>query len=213
MLIRGIPRNSVGKESACNAADMGSISELGRSPGEGNGNPLQCSYLENLMHRGAWQATSMASQESDTKEQLCTVLFTIGSNSWVRKIPWRRGWLPTLIFFSGEFHGQKSLMGYSSWGHKESDMTERLTQHDPITYVLTTWRSEVKSFSRVRLFAIPWTICCQAPPSIGFSRQEYWSGLPFPLYNSLTMSLTLKNKNWAGWSVVSFPVLESIHFS
>ena len=57
MLIRGFPRNSIGKESSCNAADMGSISELGRSPGEGNGNPLQYSYLENLMHRGAWWTT------------------------------------------------------------------------------------------------------------------------------------------------------------
>ena len=37
-----------------------------------------------------------------------------------------------------------------------------------------------KSFSRVRLFAIPWTVAHQAPPSMGFSRQEYWSGLPFP---------------------------------
>ena len=76
------------------------------------------------MHREAWQATSMGSQESDTTEQLGNVLFTISSNSWVRKIPWRRGWLLTLIFFSGECHGQKSLMGYSSWGHKESDMTQ-----------------------------------------------------------------------------------------
>ena len=42
------------------------------------------------------------------------------------------------------------------------------------------WRSEVKSLSRVRLFAIPWTAAYQAPPSMGFSRQEYWSGLPFP---------------------------------
>ena len=40
MFIRGFPRNSVGKESACNAADAGSIPELGRSPGEGNGNPV-----------------------------------------------------------------------------------------------------------------------------------------------------------------------------
>ena len=32
----------------------------------------------------------------------------------------------------------------------------------------------------VRLFATPWTVACQAPPSMGFSRQEYWSGLPFP---------------------------------
>ena len=39
---------------------------------------------------------------------------------------------------------------------------------------------EVKSLSRVRLFATPWTVAYQASPSMGFSRQEYWSGLPFP---------------------------------
>ena len=38
----------------------------------------------------------------------------------------------------------------------------------------------VKSLSRVRLFVTPWTVAYQAPPSMGFSRQEYWSGLPFP---------------------------------
>ena len=40
--------------------------------------------------------------------------------------------------------------------------------------------SEVKSLSRVRLFATPWTVAHQAPPSMEFTRQEYWSGLPFP---------------------------------
>ena len=40
--------------------------------------------------------------------------------------------------------------------------------------------SEVRSLSRVQLFATPWTVAHQAPPSMGFSRQEYWSGLPFP---------------------------------
>ena len=40
--------------------------------------------------------------------------------------------------------------------------------------------SEVKSFSHVPVFATPWTVAYQAPPSMGFSRQEYWSGLPFP---------------------------------
>ena len=40
--------------------------------------------------------------------------------------------------------------------------------------------SEVKSLSHVRLFATPWTVAYQAPQSVGFSRQEYWSGLPFP---------------------------------
>ena len=39
---------------------------------------------------------------------------------------------------------------------------------------------KVKSLSRVQLFAAPWTVAYQAPPSMGFSRQEYWSGLPFP---------------------------------
>ena len=39
---------------------------------------------------------------------------------------------------------------------------------------------KVKSLSRVRLFVTPWTVACQAPQSMGFSRQEYWSGLPFP---------------------------------
>ena len=44
------------KASACNAGDLGSIRGLGRSPGEGNGNPLQYSCLENSMDRGVWQA-------------------------------------------------------------------------------------------------------------------------------------------------------------
>ena len=39
---------------------------------------------------------------------------------------------------------------------------------------------KVKSLSRVQLFATPWTVAYQDPPSMGFSKQEYWSGLPFP---------------------------------
>ena len=53
----GFPGGSDGKESACNARDLGLILGLERSPGEGNGNPLQYSCLENHMDRGAWQAT------------------------------------------------------------------------------------------------------------------------------------------------------------
>ena len=59
------------KESACNAGDPGLISGLGRSSGEGNGNPLQYSFLENSMDRGAWQATSpWGCQELDMTERL-----------------------------------------------------------------------------------------------------------------------------------------------
>ena len=50
------PGSSAGKESACNAGDLGSISGLGRSAGEGKGYPLQYPYLENSKDRGAWQA-------------------------------------------------------------------------------------------------------------------------------------------------------------
>ena len=46
---------------------------------------------------------------------------------WVRKIPWRRTWQPTPVFLPGESHGQRSLAGYSPWGHKESDTTEQLS--------------------------------------------------------------------------------------
>ena len=53
----GFSHSSVGKESACNAGDPGSISGLGRSLGEGNCNPLQYFCLENPMDRGAWQTT------------------------------------------------------------------------------------------------------------------------------------------------------------
>ena len=50
----GFPDGSDGKVSACKAEDLGSIPESGRSPGEGNGNPLQYFCLENFMDRGAW---------------------------------------------------------------------------------------------------------------------------------------------------------------
>ena len=72
----GFPGGSEVNVSACNTGDPGSIPGSGRTPGEGNGNPLQDSCLENPMDR--------------------------------------------------ESHGQKSLVGYSPWGRKESDTTERL---------------------------------------------------------------------------------------
>ena len=57
MTNKGFPYSSIGKESACNAGDSGLIPGLGRSPGEGNGNPLQYCCLENPMDKGAWWAT------------------------------------------------------------------------------------------------------------------------------------------------------------
>ena len=52
-----------------------------------------------------------------------------GFDPWIRKIPWRRKWQHTPVFFPGEFYGQRSLEGYSPWGCKGSDTTERLSMH------------------------------------------------------------------------------------
>ena len=63
----GLPYSSDGKESACRVGDPGSIRGLGRSPGGGQGNPLQYSCLENPMDRGAWQATVHSVAKSQTR--------------------------------------------------------------------------------------------------------------------------------------------------
>ena len=63
---KGFPGGSNGKESSCNAGDLGLIPGLGRCPKEGNGYPLQYSCLENAMDRGAWQATVCGVTKSGT---------------------------------------------------------------------------------------------------------------------------------------------------
>ena len=63
----GFSSGSDGKESACNTEDPGSTPGSGRSPGEGNGNPLQNSCLENPMNREAWQATVHGVTNSQTQ--------------------------------------------------------------------------------------------------------------------------------------------------
>ena len=64
----GFPGGSAHKETACNAGDLGSIPDLGRSSGEGNGYLLQYSCLENSMDRGAWQETAHGVAELDRTE-------------------------------------------------------------------------------------------------------------------------------------------------
>jgi len=52
-----------------------------------------------------------------------------GFDPWVEKIPWRRAWQPTPVFLPGKSHGQRSLAGYSPWGHREPDTTEQLNTY------------------------------------------------------------------------------------
>ena len=122
--------------------------------GEGNGNPLQYSCLENPKDRVAWWAAvygvtqswtrlkRLSSSiltlgfpgDSDGKEFICLQCRRPGFDPWVREISWRREWLPIPVFLPGEFNGQKSLGGDSTWDHKELDTTEWLTLN---TLILT----------------------------------------------------------------------------
>ena len=60
-----------------------------------------------------------------------------GFDPWVRKLPWRREWPPTPVLVRGESHGQRSLVCYSQWGHRESDRTEWVTLFYTQTHVLS----------------------------------------------------------------------------
>ena len=61
------------------------------------------------------------------KKRICLQCKRLEFDPCIRTIPWRREWLPTPLFFSGEFHGQRGLVGYGPWGRKELGTTERLT--------------------------------------------------------------------------------------
>ena len=76
-------------------------------------------------------------------------------------------------------------MSVKDKGEKEWEQTRRafrsLAEHLVLSKIsIRHVKVKVKSLSRVRLFETPWTVSYQAPPSMGFSRQECWSGLPFP---------------------------------
>ena len=73
---RGFPGGSDGKEPACNVGDLASIPGSIKSPGEGNGYPLQHPCLENSMDRGAQRATVQSRKELDMTEQLTLSLFS-----------------------------------------------------------------------------------------------------------------------------------------
>ena len=80
---KGFPGDSDSKESACSVGDPGSIPGPGRSPGEGNSNPLQYSCLENPMDRGTWQATVHGVAKAQTR--LSDFIFFLSFLLWVKK--------------------------------------------------------------------------------------------------------------------------------
>ena len=185
--------SSDSKESACSAGDPGSIPGSGRSPGEGNGNPLQYSCLENSMERIAWRTTvhgveksrrqlgnfhfisqvllvvkNPAASAGDTRD--ASLIPGLGRSSGLgigkshsKILAWGIPWT--------EEPGGLQSMGLQRVGH------DWATEH---THTLLWHISSIQLLSHVRLFVIPWSVDHQAPLSMGFSRQEYWGGLPCP---------------------------------
>ena len=76
-----------------------------------------------------------------------------GFHAWVRKIPWRKKWQPIPVFLLGEFHGPRSLAGYSPWGHKKSETTEYTHTHTH-THTLSLSLSLCVCLIRVELWVL-----------------------------------------------------------
>ena len=130
------PNGSTGKESACNkrdTRDLGLIPGSGRFPGGGDGNPLQYSFLENPLNRGAWRATIWGRRvRHDWSDWAHGVLIFKQNEFYLVKIRTserRRRWHPTPVLLPGKSHGRSSLVGCSPWGREESNRTERLHFH------------------------------------------------------------------------------------
>ena len=147
------------KESACSMGDLGSIPGWGRSSGEGNGNPLKYSCLENSMVKGAWQSTVHGVEGVGHDWATYTHTHThkvpldfpwwlsckeCRFNPWDGKIPWWRKWQPTPVFLPGKSHGQRSLAGYHPWGHRvRYDLATR-QQHGALYIVDTCYDLNVR---------------------------------------------------------------------
>ena len=172
--------SSAGKESVCNAGDLGSIPGLERSTGEGYSYPLQYSSLENSMDcivHGVAKSQMFTLQFTSVNWCLLNI-FSLISNNLNSDF---------LIFQYYLFKIQISLPPYhcSICTYKSNSMycyrqESKWHWHQSRSLFLALLLLLLSRFSRVWLCAIPETAAHQAPPSLGFSRQEHWSGLPFP---------------------------------
>ena len=120
------PDNSAGKESACQRTRPRFDFWVGKFPWRRDRLPIP--VFLGFPHG------------SDGKESACNA-GDLGLIPGLGKIPWRRAWQPTPVFLPGEFHGQRSQVGYSPRGRKESDTTEQLSLSNLNTFVY--WASLV----------------------------------------------------------------------
>ena len=134
----GFPGGASGKEPACQCwrpKRPGFDPCSGKDPRRKHGTPLQCSCLQKSLGRRAWQATAhrLAQSQQHWRDLAARTVAPLaaqavknplavgkaGFSPWVGKICWRSERLPSPVFLPGEFHGQRSLVGYGSGDLKE----------------------------------------------------------------------------------------------
>ena len=157
----------------------------GDPPGKNTGVPSSWTSSQprdrtQISHIAGRFFTIRATREAHIQSQKCI----IQKSKELFKVLYRLSFPNVSLCFTSGGHNAKQLLliafnkysqrkGFSYWAIFQSVK--------PCKWSLTgNHESEVKSLGRVQLFASPWTVAYQAPPSMGFSRQEYWSELPFP---------------------------------
>jgi len=154
-------KKSLSIARAGDVRNAGSIPASGRSPGGGHGNPLQYSCLENPKDRGGWWAT-------------------------VHGVSKTRTWLKRLSTAAAKSLQSCPTLCDPIDGNPQGSPVPGILQSRTLEWVVISlsnawkWKVKVKSLSRIWLLATPWTAAYQASPSIGFSRQKYWSRVPLP---------------------------------
>ena len=193
----GLPRWSSGKESACQCKRCGRCGFnhwVRKIPWRRNGNPLQYSCPENSVDRGAWQVTVHGVAKSwiqlSTGRKKDTRIKRDGLNSFVPPRPSLQThtctYSHTLTLYWFNSLRKTALIGSQSWAWSPSLMLYSKCAGCSYSIHAVNWcllhtvlfhqtLLLLSHFSRVQLLAAH-----QAPPSMGFSRQEYWSGVPLP---------------------------------
>ena len=174
----GFRGGSDGKESACNAGDPGSIPGWGRSSEKEMA--AHSSVLPGKSHgqRSLVDYSPWGHEESDTTEWLTPFTFLLLHISAKKKnkpLKNKKLPFPKLVWISINLLANLLLCKTVTFVAQYLQTLTLLFSVNQNMYA--------QSLSHVWLFATPWTAACQAPLSMEFSRQEYWSGLPFPSPN------------------------------
>ena len=166
--VKNLPPNAGDKR------DAGLIPELERSPREGYGNRLQYSCLENPIDRGTWWAIVHRVAKNQTR--LSNLAHKHNAAAAAAKSLQS---CPTLCDTRDSSPPGSPIPGI---------FQARTQEWVAISFSNAwKWKVKVKTLSRVWLLATPWTAAYQAPPSMGFAKQEYWSGVPLPSLDTSTL--------------------------